>query len=667
MSKEYVTHKVFLESADFHIMIIEYPDTDANDKLALLSPDKGLMYRVFYEDFVLGTCMANSSPFFYHLRRKRELYEKVEEIRAEALELVYRYCPAFLPDNVVINDNNVMKIRSTVGEGEDTRPLTSNALWDQEPPLSDFGPAVITSAPERGMSPENPFLEEGDILEPPMDPDQDDEEGPFVSNEGGDGGRDDVPYELIGHRWKKIGVGLNIRQYEAEENTPSILLGGTPFESARGYHLLVVHLCIEDFSDIFHLLDTMGVTQHTAPPALVEELYEIAVEYNPFLKLENVDLKKIRKEYKERKNSRLRNNRRMSAAGGEDRRVSASRKKKFTDVPKETLLNLSDKLKEHIVGQDEAVDLITDAIQRASVGLKREHEPLGCFLFTGNTGVGKTETAKALSEVLDAPLVRIDCQEYQHSHEVAKLTGSPPGYVGYDEGGHLTKEVAKSPFSIVLFDEIEKAHSNFHERVLQILDDGVLTESKGGKKVSFKQCFVLMTSNIGVKEVDNVGKTMGFGGEHEGSQEKTTKARTEALKKKFKPEFLNRVDDVIHFRLLERGDYLHILDILLAEVNTQISKSRGLALTFSPGSKNFLLDKGIDKKFGARPMRRAIKKYLNTPLARAILAEEISEGSKVTVSMAKDKNSLSFRQSTKKKEIENVELPDDDSQAVSAD
>jgi len=662
--KEYVTHKVFLESADFHIMIIEYPDGDVNDKLSLLSPDKGLMYRVFYEDFVLGTCMANSSPFFYHLRRRRELYEKVEEIRSEALKLVYKYCPAFIPDNVVINDNNVLKVKTTVGT-EDVRPLTSNSLWKQDPPLSDFGPAVITSAPEKDNS-KNPFLDDDDEDTDDLDPNTPPIPGntpvnnPFTDapGGGGGGGRDDIPYELIGHRWKKVGIGLNIRQYEEEEETASALLGGTPFESARGYHLLVVHLCIEDFSDIFHLLDTMGVTKKTPPAMLVEELYEIVIQYNPFLKLENVDLKKIRSDFKDKQRSRQKNNRRMSAAGNEDRTDTLGKNKKFTDVPKETLINLKAKLKKHIVGQDDAIDMVTDAIQRASVGLKRDHEPLGCFLLTGNTGVGKTETAKALAEVLDAHLVRVDCQEYQQPHEVAKLTGSPPGYVGYDEGGHLTKEVMKNPFSIVLFDEIEKAHVNFHERVLQILDDGVLTEAKGGKKVSFKQCFIIMTSNIGVKEVDSVGKTMGFGGEHEIDEEKTAKARGEALKKKFKPEFLNRVDDVIHFRLLQRVDYMHILDILLQEVNDQIGKSQGIALSFNVGAKNFLLDNGIDKKFGARPMRRAIKKYLNTQLAKAILSEDLDEGSKVTVSVTKDKKGLTFRQTTKKKvevEVKNEE------------
>lgn len=651
MSKEYVTRKVFLEAADFHILIIEYPDTDINDKLTLLAPEKGLVYKAFYEDFVLGTCLANSGPFFYHVRRRQELLSKIEEIRTEVISLVYQYNPAFRPENIVINDNNVLKIKSSVRDDEAVRPLVENELWDQDPPLSNFGPSTITSAPDKeDEDPPNPFLDEDENEDRPAPAGNNNVpiNNPFTDSDGtGGGSGDDVPYELVGHRWKKVGIGLNVRKYEADEDSAALLLGGTPFETARGYHLLVVHLCIEDFSDVFHLLDTMGVTKHTSPAKLVEELYEIAVSYNPFLKLENVDLKQIRSEFKKRQRSRSRN-RIMTAAGNEDRTVRTS-KKKFSDVPSETLLNLDTELKKHIVGQDEAVGLLAEAIQRASVGLKREHEPLGCFLFTGNTGVGKTETAKALAEVLDARLVRVDCQEYQQPHEVAKLTGSPPGYIGYDDGGHLTKEVSKYPFSIVLLDEIEKAHSNFHERVLQILDDGVLTESKGGKKVSFKQCFIIMTSNIGVKEVGDLAKTVGFGNAHQGTEAKTAKARGQALKNKFKPEFLNRIDEVVHFRLLEREDYMHILNILLEEVNEQIKTSKDITLNLSMGAKNFLIDRGIDSKFGARPMRRAIKKYLNTPLAKSILQEKIEEGSKVSVVLSKDKESLSFKQSAKKK------------------
>jgi len=643
MAERYTTHNVFLESADFNILVIEYPSVDVNDKLSILATEKGLIHRHLYEDFVLGTCMSNSGPFFYHIRRRPELLTKFADIRAEALGLVYQYSPGFQPQNIFINENNILKTQDTVRPEEIIRPLTGNDLWDRDPPLSSFGPAVITGAPNK----DNPFRDdddpdvEDDIPEIPIDP-----ENPFVDPSNNGGNHNDVPYELVGHRWEKLGLHINIRQYEDGEENLAILLGGSPFDSARGYHLLIVQLCIEDFSDIFHLLDKQGISRKSSPHDLMEELYEIAVLYNPFLKLENVDLKNIRKEHKNKQRSRPRNNRRIAAAGADDRMVRAKKRIKFTDLSKDKLLGLSKAMKEQIVGQEEAVDLIADAVLRASVGLKREHEPLGVFLFTGNTGVGKTETAKVLADCLGAGLVRIDCQEYQQPHEVAKLTGSPPGYVGYDDGGHLTKDIAKNPFSVVLFDEIEKAHSNFHERVLQIIDDGILTDNKN-KKVSFQETIIVMTSNIGVKEVSEINRTLGFGDVADKTEKKTTKAREEALKKKFKPEFLNRVDEIVHFHVLERDDYLHILDILLNEVNDQIKKSKQVSLTFNVGAKNFLLDKGIDKKFGARPLRRMINKYLNTQLAMAILKDEIKDNSKVTVSLKKEKDGLCFR-STKK-------------------
>ena len=641
MADRYNTYNVFLKSADFNILILEYPEEDVNDKLALLATEKGLIYRHFYEDFIIGSCMANSGPFFYHIRRRPELLSKYDKIRKESLELVYQYNPGFLPSNIVINQNNVLKVKSSIKEGEVTRPLTENDLWNQDPPLSNFGPGIITGSPAK----DNPFLDEDeetnelDIPEIPADPDN-----PF-SDLGGDG---EVPYELVGHRWEKLGLHINIRQYEESEETLISLLGGTPFESVKGYHLLVIQLCIEDFSDIFHLLDKQGVCKTLPPDKIMAELYDIAITYNPFLKMEDLDLPRVRNLYKARQRTGRRNNRRIAAAGPESNVIRAQSKKKFSDLPKSKLLSLADEVKKKITGQDEAVEKISDAILRASVGLKRDHEPLGVFLFTGNTGVGKTETAKVLAEVLKANLVRVDCQEYQHSHEVAKLTGSPPGYVGYEDGGHLTSDVAKNPFSVILFDEIEKAHKNFHERILQIIDDGVLTDNKN-RKVSFKETLIVMTSNIGVKEVEKINKVMGFGDVSGATETKTTKAREEALKKKFKPEFLNRIDDIVHFRVLDKNDYMRILDILLDEINEQIGKSKKINLQFNIGAKNFLLDKGIDKKYGARPMRRTIKNYLNTPLAVAILKDEITERSKVVVSLKKEKDGLCFRQAKKAK------------------
>ncbi len=644
MADRYNAYNVFLTSADFNILVLEYPEEDVNDKLALLATEKGLIYKHFYEDFIVGSCVANSGPFFYHIRRRPELLSKYDKIRKESLKLVYQYNPGFLPSNIVINQNNVLKSKSSVKEGEIVRPLVENDLWNQDPPLSDFGPGIITGSPAK----DNPFLDELDEDEEPNELDipeiPSDPNNPF--SDLGNGG--EVPYELVGHRWEKLGLHINIRQYEESEETLISLLGGTPFESVKGYHLLVIQLCIEDFSDIFHLLDKQGICNTVPPDQIMSELYGIAITYNPFLKMEDIDLPRIRNIYKSRQRIPRRSGRRIAAAGQEDRVVRAQSKKRFSDLSKKKLLNLADDIKKKIRGQDAAVDKISEAVLRASVGLKRDHEPLGVFLFTGNTGVGKTETVKVLAEVLKANLVRIDCQEYQHAHEVAKMTGSPPGYVGYDDGGHLTTDVAKNPFSVVLFDEVEKAHKNFHERVLQIIDEGVLTDNKN-RKVSFKETLIVMTSNIGVKEVEDINKIMGFGDASTTTEKKTTKAREEALKNKFKPEFLNRIDDIVHFRVLDKNDYMHILDILLAEINEQIGKSKKINLQFNIGAKNFLLDKGIDKKFGARPMRRTIKNYLNTPLALAILKEEVAEGSKIVVSLRKEKDGLCFRAAKKVK------------------
>lgn len=646
MADSYTTHNVHLETADFYVLITEFPEEDVNDKLSLLASEKGLIYKTFYEDFVLGNVMANSGPFFYHIKRRPEIMEKFEEVRAEAISLAYKFCPGFKPENIVINSNNILKTRKSVREDETVRLLTDNDLWGKEPPIQSLGPSILASSPKvEEDEDDNPF---GD--NPFQESDDEEENVPAGTNDPFSGGGENggVPYTIVGHMWKRLSLHISVKQFEDSEESLLGILGDSPFESSHGYHLLIVAKCIEDFSDIFHLLDVQGITKTTKPSVLVEDLYNVAIIYNPFLKLEDIDLKSIRREYRKRNNlDGGKNNKRMSAGVAPSKRGARKKKKKFSDVPKEKLLSLEEDLKKKIIGQDEAVKTISEAVLRASVGLKRGNEPVGTFLFTGNTGVGKTETAKALATVLGAGMIRIDCQEYQHSHEVAKLTGSPPGYVGYEDGGHLTKDVDKTPFSVVLFDEIEKAHPNFHERILQICDDGILTDNRGNK-ISFDQTILIMTSNIGVSEVAALGNTVGFGDASLQTYEKTSKARTEALKKKFKPEFLNRIDDVVHFRLLEKDDYLHILDILLEEVKDQLNKAKSMTLAFNVGAKNFLLDKGIDKKFGARPLRRAIKSYLNTPLAIAILKEELTEKIKVVVGLNKEKDGLYFKQTRKK-------------------
>jgi ATP-dependent Clp protease ATP-binding subunit ClpC len=293
------------------------------------------------------------------------------------------------------------------------------------------------------------------------------------------------------------------------------------------------------------------------------------------------------------------------------------------------LLHMADELKKRVVGQDAAIDKLARAIRRTRVGLKDPKRPIGSFIFLGPTGVGKTEMAKALAEYLfdrsDA-LIRIDMSEYMEKFSVSRLIGAPPGYVGYEEGGQLTEQVRRKPYSVILLDEIEKAHPDVFNILLQVLDDGVLTDGLG-RRVDFKNTIIIMTSNIGVRDLKDFGAGIGF----------TTKAKAEsmdeimkstiqsALKKAFSPEFLNRLDDVIVFNSLEREHIHKIIDIVLKDVFKRIEEL-GYHIELTEAAKDFLSEKGYDPQYGARPLKRAIQKYLEDPIAEEILKGEIEEG-----------------------------------------
>ncbi len=304
------------------------------------------------------------------------------------------------------------------------------------------------------------------------------------------------------------------------------------------------------------------------------------------------------------------------------RRVAQSESKK--------LVSMGDDLKEVIIGQDEAITKIAKAIQRNRVGLKDPTKPIGSFIFLGPTGVGKTELAKALARYIfdsDDALIRIDMSEYMEKFSVSRLIGAPPGYVGYEEGGQLTERVRRKPYSVILLDEIEKAHPDVYNILLQVLDDGQLTDGLG-RKVDFKNSLIIMTSNIGVRQLKDFGQGVGF----------ATKARVEAaedhskgviqnaLKRTFSPEFLNRIDDVVIFNSLDQDDIFSIIDITLKDLLKRLD-GMGFSLQLSEEAKKFVSEKGFDPQFGARPLHRAIQKYIEDPLAEFILNQNPPEGS----------------------------------------
>ena len=305
---------------------------------------------------------------------------------------------------------------------------------------------------------------------------------------------------------------------------------------------------------------------------------------------------------------------------------------KITEGEKEKLVHLEEILHKRVVGQNQAVDAVAKAIRRARVGLQDGKRPIGSFLFMGPTGVGKTELSKAIAEAMfdnENNIIRIDMSEYMESHTVSKLIGSPPGYVGFDEGGQLTEQVRRKPYSVVLFDEIEKAHPEVLNALLQILDDGRLTDSKG-RTVSFKNTIIIMTSNLGANEIRQ-HKKLGFGGE---KQEEISEKEIymDALKKRFKPELINRIDVICIFETLKKQDLIKIANILLANINKRLA-SRGLKLEIDDDVVDFIVGKGSNLEYGARPLRRFVEQEIEDRIAEKLLLGELEDKGTIKVSL----------------------------------
>jgi ATP-dependent Clp protease ATP-binding subunit ClpB len=285
---------------------------------------------------------------------------------------------------------------------------------------------------------------------------------------------------------------------------------------------------------------------------------------------------------------------------------------------------MEDSLRGRVVGQEEALEAVSDAVRRARAGLQDPARPIGSFLFLGPTGVGKTELTKALAEFLfddESAITRLDMSEYMEKHSVSRMIGAPPGYVGYDEGGALTEAVRRRPYQVVLFDEVEKAHPDVFNVLLQVLDDGRLTDGQG-RTVDFKNTVVIMTSNLGSRHLLEgvTGETI---------PESVRESVLADLRRAFRPEFLNRVDETLLFKPLSLAEITRIVDLLLADLNRRLADRR-VSVSLDPGAREWVAEKGYDPVFGARPLRRYLQRHLETRLARALLAGEVAEGATLT-------------------------------------
>ncbi len=316
-------------------------------------------------------------------------------------------------------------------------------------------------------------------------------------------------------------------------------------------------------------------------------------------------------------------------------RIAKTESNKLAQLPKS--------IKSKVIGQDEAVAKVSKAIQRNRAGLKDPNKPIGSFIFLGQTGVGKTQLAKVLAKELfdnDDALIRLDMSEYMEKFAVSRLIGAPPGYIGYEEGGQLTEKVRRKPYAVVLLDEVEKAHPDVFNMLLQVLDDGYLTDSLG-RKIDFRNTIIIMTSNIGARKLKDFGQGVGFGTQARKDQENanTRKVIEGALKKAFAPEFLNRIDDVVIFNALEQEDIFKIIDIELDKLFKRINEM-GYEFNLSDEAKKYIAEKGFDKQYGARPLNRAIQKYIEDALAEKIVNSDISEGDHIKMDFDKEAKEL---------------------------
>ncbi|MBE9535950.1 MAG: ATP-dependent Clp protease ATP-binding subunit [Proteobacteria bacterium] len=387
----------------------------------------------------------------------------------------------------------------------------------------------------------------------------------------------------------------------------------------RSYQQLVINTAIVNYSDNLsqeatQLSDMIGKDAEW----LEDELYQLIIRINPAMDINRVSINMEEKETPDKL---------FLLEGVKDARQE------------ESILSLEKRLQERVVGQDEAISKVVHALKRAQTGIKSPDRPVGCFLFAGQTGVGKTELAKNLAEMVlgdGKNMLRIDCSEYALPHEYSKLIGAPPGYVGYDDGGVLSAPMHKKPETVVLFDEIEKANGKVHNLLLQIMDEGFATDNKG-RRIDFNKSIIIMTSNVGAGAISDHEGAIGFGDrKSEVDHNFKEKQTIMALEGAFAPEFMNRIDDVVIFRALDNGDNIKIVDILLKQVSERLG-AMGKKIVFPTRIKEHLARKIQHSRYGARPLKRIVSRYIETPLSDCLLNCKFKEAGEIKVSLKKGK------------------------------
>jgi hypothetical protein len=583
-----------LPDSEFSFYITKLPEDLIADKLALVSPETGVICQMEYQNFLFMELVLNLERLFHYMAESSGGDPEFQVRLRDQIELeVYKANPMLSPDKVVLTKHGLLK-RADKHEGTLLPELKG---WDRR--IEDINPYIVVEEFEIVGVP--------DEVMPPMPDDSS-----FMSR-----------FDTVERKWDRLNIELKIRKFT--KNDLAFIFGmDVAFTEDIHYKIHIIQKCLEKADAVFSLCDAVGVTEEARIPVLADELYELCIDVNPFLRSEEVDLEELRANKPRRNTGSKRRNKKSNVKKGSGR--------VFADVTKKELLSLSDRIRARVVGQEEAIEKIVDTIQIASCGLRHPEKPIATYMMCGTTGIGKTLVSKVLAEELCGSrdnMVRIDCSEYTQQHDVQKLIGAPPSYVGYEDGGFLTNAIQENPFSVVLFDEIEKAHSKLFDMLLQIMDDARLTDGKG-TVTDFKNCVILMTSNIGVAEGEAVKNTTGFGEAAVLTEEKREASLKSALKNRFRPEFLNRIDETLSFRSLNKDDALQVIDLLLEKVKGYLVEKQVHA-EFSQNVKDMVFAKGFSKKYGARPLERTIDKGVIKAMAKMLLKDEIKEGTRVKV------------------------------------
>ncbi len=409
---------------------------------------------------------------------------------------------------------------------------------------------------------------------------------------------------------------IKIREFSTEEMEH--FFQNVDISDKRSYQELVVQAAIPEYNEKALSLVQSEYDREIDVESAIDELYRMCIKVNPSLNIYNVSIPVQDKEQ------------RAPLFRSRD-------KKDFLDRIQE-VQGIEEALQKRVIGQVEAIAKVCRSIKSARVGIKDPNRPVGCFIFAGQTGVGKTELAKALAEFItgdEAHMVRVDCSEYSLPHEYSKLIGAPPGYVGYDDGGSLAEPLLKRPENVVLFDEIEKADPKMHNLLLQVMDEGIITDNKG-RKISFQDAVVILTSNVGVEGIEEMKSAVGFTRQETFGREFVEKETLKSLEKTFRPEFLNRLDEVICFNSLDYEENLKIVQNLMARLKKNLSTMK-IFFRFTKGVADFLIREGTDPRYGARPLKRAIKKYIETPLTEKVMQDPSSISKKILAKMSGNK------------------------------